>query len=78
MFQIVELLSNSSVAMDHLLIEKFWKLYLNSLKLKLPFQKLMCCAADVLEGKGTVQVAITVTELLRRHGVLRVSPQAHT
>lgn len=29
-------------------------------------QKLMCCAADVLEGKGTVQVAITVTELLRR------------
>ncbi|CAH2270050.1 jg17903 [Pararge aegeria aegeria] len=36
--------------------------------------KLMCCAADVLEGKGTVQVAITVTELLRRHTALRDSP----
>ncbi|XP_068621290.1 leucine-rich repeat and calponin homology domain-containing protein isoform X2 [Battus philenor] len=34
-------------------------------------EKLMCCAADVLEGKGTVQVAITVTELLRRHACLR-------
>ncbi|KPJ11864.1 Leucine-rich repeat and calponin-likey domain-containing protein 3 [Papilio machaon] len=33
--------------------------------------KLMCCAADVLEGKGTVQVAITVTELLRRQAGLR-------
>lgn len=31
----------------------------------------MCCAADVLEGKGTVQVAITVTELLRRHTIIR-------
>ena len=40
------------------------------------FQKLMCCAADVLEGKGTVQVAITVTELLRRHAALRASPHA--
>ncbi|CAB3231393.1 unnamed protein product [Arctia plantaginis] len=40
------------------------------------FQKLMCCAADVLEGKGTVQVAITVTELLRRHAALRCSPPA--
>ncbi|KAJ0181631.1 hypothetical protein K1T71_002353 [Dendrolimus kikuchii] len=37
-------------------------------------EKLMCCAADVLEGKGTVQVAITVTELLRRHAALRSSP----
>ncbi|XP_053616361.1 leucine-rich repeat and calponin homology domain-containing protein isoform X3 [Plodia interpunctella] len=37
-------------------------------------EKLMCCAADVLEGKGTVQVAITVTELLRRHNAARVSP----
>lgn len=27
----------------------------------------MCCAADVLEGKGAVQVAITVCELLRFH-----------
>lgn len=27
----------------------------------------MCCAADVLEGKGVVQVSITVTELLRFH-----------
>ena len=27
----------------------------------------MCCAADVLEGKGAVQVAITVCELLRYH-----------
>lgn len=26
----------------------------------------MCCAADVLEGKGVVQVAVTVTELHRR------------
>lgn len=25
----------------------------------------MCCAADVLEGKGIVQVSITVAELLR-------------
>lgn len=25
----------------------------------------MCCAADVLEGKGVVQVSITVAELLR-------------
>ncbi|KAJ8726134.1 hypothetical protein PYW07_000832 [Mythimna separata] len=39
-------------------------------------EKLMCCAADVLEGKGTVQVAITVTELLRRHAALRASPHA--
>ncbi|CAH2988503.1 unnamed protein product [Chilo suppressalis] len=35
-------------------------------------EKLMCCAADVLEGKGTVQVAITVTELLRRHAGIRI------
>lgn len=27
----------------------------------------MCCAADVLEGKGIVQVSITVMELLRFH-----------
>lgn len=27
----------------------------------------MCCAADVLEGKGVVQVSITVVELLRFH-----------
>lgn len=27
----------------------------------------MCCAADVLEGKGAVQVSITVSELLRFH-----------
>lgn len=33
------------------------------------FQKLMCCAADVLEGKGVVQVAITVTELHRKHKI---------
>lgn len=25
----------------------------------------MCCAADVLEGKGVVQISITVAELLR-------------
>lgn len=25
----------------------------------------MCCAADVLEGKGAVQVSITVSELIR-------------
>lgn len=28
-------------------------------------QKLVCCAADVLEGRGLVRVAITVSELLR-------------
>ncbi|CAD7078954.1 unnamed protein product [Hermetia illucens] len=28
---------------------------------------MMCCAADVLEGKGAVQVAITVGELFRFH-----------
>lgn len=27
----------------------------------------MCCAADVLEGKGAVQIAITVCELLRNY-----------
>ncbi|XP_077297093.1 leucine-rich-repeats and calponin homology domain protein isoform X2 [Arctopsyche grandis] len=32
-------------------------------------EKLMCCAADVLEGKGVVQVAITVTELHRKHKI---------
>ncbi|GBP31365.1 Leucine-rich repeat and calponin homology domain-containing protein 1 [Eumeta japonica] len=36
-------------------------------------RKLMCCAADVLEGKGTVQVAITVSELVRRQAA-RASP----
>lgn len=35
---------------------------------------MMCCAADVLEGKGTVQVAITVSELLRRQSGARDSP----
>lgn len=30
-------------------------------------ENLLCCAADVLEGKGLVQVAVTVTELLRFH-----------
>lgn len=29
----------------------------------LSFQKLMCCASDILEGKGVVQIAITVCEL---------------
>ncbi|XP_034472711.1 leucine-rich repeat and calponin homology domain-containing protein isoform X3 [Drosophila innubila] len=29
---------------------------------------LICCAADVLEGKGAVQVSITVGELFRLHG----------
>jgi len=28
-------------------------------------QNLLCCAADVLEGKGIVQVAITVCELIK-------------
>ncbi|KNC34148.1 hypothetical protein FF38_08317 [Lucilia cuprina] len=32
------------------------------------FINLICCAADVLEGKGVVQVAITVGELFRIHG----------
>ncbi|XP_061396163.1 leucine-rich repeat and calponin homology domain-containing protein [Musca vetustissima] len=31
------------------------------------FLNLICCAADVLEGKGAVQVAITVCELFRLH-----------
>ncbi|XP_073825101.1 leucine-rich-repeats and calponin homology domain protein isoform X2 [Musca autumnalis] len=30
-------------------------------------ENLICCAADVLEGKGAVQVAITVCELFRLH-----------
>ncbi|KAJ3634166.1 hypothetical protein MTP99_011071 [Tenebrio molitor] len=30
-------------------------------------ENLVCCAADVLEGRGLVQIAITVTELLRFH-----------
>ncbi|XP_067007214.2 leucine-rich repeat and calponin homology domain-containing protein isoform X2 [Anabrus simplex] len=30
-------------------------------------EALICCAADVLEGRGTVQVAITVAELLKFH-----------
>lgn len=34
----------------------------------------MCCAADVLEGKGAVQVSITVTELLRFHTHRLTSP----
>ena len=34
----------------------------------------MCCAADVLEGKGAVQVAITVSELLRFHNASIKSP----
>ncbi|CRL01012.1 CLUMA_CG014423, isoform B [Clunio marinus] len=29
------------------------------------FENLLCCAADVLEGKGIVQVAITVCELIK-------------
>ncbi|XP_060519079.1 leucine-rich repeat and calponin homology domain-containing protein isoform X2 [Cylas formicarius] len=30
-------------------------------------ENLICCAADVLEGKGLVQVAVTVMELIRFH-----------
>ncbi|XP_044268150.1 leucine-rich repeat and calponin homology domain-containing protein isoform X2 [Tribolium madens] len=30
-------------------------------------ENVVCCAADVLEGRGLVQIAITVTELLRFH-----------
>ncbi|XP_055917983.1 leucine-rich repeat and calponin homology domain-containing protein isoform X2 [Eupeodes corollae] len=30
-------------------------------------ENLICCAADILEGKGVVQVAITVCELFRLH-----------
>lgn len=30
-------------------------------------QNLICCSSDVLEGKGVVQVSITVSELLRFH-----------
>lgn len=34
----------------------------------------MCCAADVLEGKGIVQVSITVCELMRFHSQTIKSP----
>ncbi|KAG4072416.1 hypothetical protein HA402_004348 [Bradysia odoriphaga] len=37
-------------------------------------ENLMCCAADVLEGKGAVQVSITVTELLKFHSQRITSP----
>lgn len=30
-------------------------------------QNLVCTASDVLEGRGLVQVAVTVTELVRFH-----------
>lgn len=30
-------------------------------------EKLVCCAADILEGRGAVQVAITVVELIKFH-----------
>lgn len=30
-------------------------------------EKLICCAADILEGRGVVQIAITVVELLKFH-----------
>ncbi|XP_050439226.1 uncharacterized protein LOC126844842 [Adelges cooleyi] len=30
-------------------------------------EKMICCAVDILEGKGIVQVAITVAELLKFH-----------
>lgn len=38
------------------------------------FQKLICCAVDILEGKGIVKVAITVAELLKFH-TSKSSPQ---
>lgn len=34
----------------------------------------MCCAADVLEGRAAVQVAITVCELMRFHNSSLKSP----
>lgn len=37
-----------------------------------PPQNLLCCAADVLEGRGIVQVAITVVEVMKFH-----NPAAH-
>ncbi|XP_063702398.1 leucine-rich repeat and calponin homology domain-containing protein [Culicoides brevitarsis] len=36
-------------------------------------EKLICCAADILEGRGVVQIAITVVELLKFHGTLAPS-----
>lgn len=30
-------------------------------------EKLICCAADILEGRGVVQIAITVVELMKFH-----------
>ncbi|XP_060859388.1 leucine-rich repeat and calponin homology domain-containing protein [Metopolophium dirhodum] len=37
-------------------------------------EKLICCAVDILEGKGIVQVAITVAELLKFH-TTKTQPQ---
>jgi hypothetical protein len=41
---------------------KFLYLFLRNL-----LQSLMCSSSDVLEGKGTVRVAITTGELLKFH-----------
>lgn len=42
-------------------------------------ENLICCAADILEGKSVVQVAITVCELLRFHTqTVKASPMKKT
>jgi len=40
-------------------------------------EKLICCAVDILEGKGIVQVAITVAELLKFHTPKSPSQTVH-
>lgn len=40
--------------------------------------KLICCAADILEGRGVVQVAITVVELLKFHSNSGIKSPTHS
>ncbi len=48
----------SAISVDQKLINKIYIILLL-------FQNLMCCASDVLEGRGLVQVSITVCELIK-------------
>lgn len=41
-------------------------------------EKLICCAADILEGRGVVQVAITVVELLKFHSNSGIKSPTHS
>lgn len=40
-------------------------------------EKLICCAADILEARGVVQVAITVVELLKFHSNSGIKSPTH-